>query len=66
MDRFNFGVNLNRKWGKTDPVVHEIYQSVISKIHVYPENLQEKLEYFQSFSQNDYKFINEKILRRIK
>ena len=30
------------------------------------ENLQEKLEYFQSFSQNDYKFINEKILRRIK
>ena len=30
------------------------------------ENLQEKLEYFQSFSQNDYKFHNEKILRRIK
>lgn len=30
------------------------------------ENLQEKLEYFQSFSQNDYKFYNEKILRRIK
>jgi hypothetical protein len=25
-------------------VVHEIYQSVISKIHVYPENLQEKFK----------------------
>ncbi len=28
--------------------------------------LQQKLEYFQSFSQNDYKFYNEKRLRRIK
>lgn len=32
----------------------------------YSENLQEKLEYLQSFSQNDYKFYNEKRLRRIK
>ena len=30
------------------------------------ENLQEKLEHFQSFSQNDYKFHNDKILKRIK
>ena len=30
------------------------------------DNLQEKLEYLQSFSQNDYKFYNEKRLRRIK
>lgn len=30
------------------------------------ENLQQKLEYFQSFSQNYYKFHNEKILKRIK
>ena len=33
-----------RKWGKTDPVIHEICQSVISKINVYPENLQEKFK----------------------
>ena len=30
------------------------------------DNLQEKLEHLQSFSQNDYKFYNEKRLRRIK
>lgn len=30
------------------------------------DSLQEKLEYLQSFSQNDYKFYNEKRLRRIK
>ena len=30
------------------------------------DNLQEKLEYFQTFSQNDYKFYNEKRLKRIK
>lgn len=30
------------------------------------DNYQDKLEYLQSFSQNDYKFYNEKRLRRIK